>query len=161
MKAVMQMRVSWSLATREGASFEQSAYLTPYEVTKFDPVTEGFDPVIVDLTPRTNQMSSTPVTVEEGQRLAGLMGCTACHSLDGSTAGKVGPTWKGLFGAQREFKDGEPAVADEAYLHESILDPTAKVVQGFEKNDAGMPSYAGVLTEPQIQALILYIKTLK
>jgi cytochrome c2 len=89
------------------------------------------------------------------------MGCTACHSVDGTTAGKVGPSWKGLFGAQREFKAGEPVVADEAYLHESILDPTAKVVQGFEKNDAGMPSYAGVLTEQQIQALILYIKTLK
>jgi mono/diheme cytochrome c family protein len=32
---------------------------------------------------------------------------------------------------------------------------------GFEKNDTGMPSYAGVLTDSQIQALVLYIKTLK
>jgi cytochrome c2/glucose/arabinose dehydrogenase len=161
MQRVMQMRVSWTLATEAGRAFEETAYLTPYELTRFDPVKEGFEPVAVDLTPRTSKAASTPVTVEEGQKLASLMGCTACHSIDGSTAGKVGPTWKGLFGAQREFKDGEPAVADAAYLHESILDPAAKIVQGFEKNDAGMPSYAGVLTEPQIQALILYIQTLK
>jgi cytochrome c2 len=161
MQPVMQMRVSWSLAARDGSSFEQNAYLTPHELTKFDPTKEGFDPLTVDLTPRIDRLVPVPVTVQEGQRLAGLMGCTACHSVDGTTAGKVGPSWKGLFGAQREFKAGEPVVADEAYLHESILDPTAKVVQGFEKNDAGMPSYAGVLTEQQIQALILYIKTLK
>jgi len=161
MKPVMQMRISWALATEAGASFEQNAYLTPYELTPFDSERDGFGQVIVDLTPRTRRIVSTPVTVEEGRKLANLMGCAACHSVDGTTTGKVGPTWKGLFGSQREFKDGEPAIADEAYLRESILDPTAKVVQGFEKSDAGMPSYAGVLTEPQIEALILYIKTLK
>jgi cytochrome c2 len=89
------------------------------------------------------------------------MGCQACHSTDGTTAGKVGPTWKGLFGSERHFKGGEPAVADDAYLRESMLEPTAKIVLGFEKNDTGMPSYAGVLTEEQIQALIVYIKSLK
>ena len=51
--------------------------------------------------------------------------------------------------------------ADEAYLRESILEPTAKIVPGFAKSDAGMPSYAGVLTDPQINALILFIKSLK
>jgi cytochrome c2 len=101
------------------------------------------------------------VTAEEGQKLAQFMGCAACHSIDGTTAGKVGPTWKGLFGSQREFKEGEPAIADDAYLREAILEPTAKIVLGFEKNDAGMPSYAGVLTDAQIEALILYIKSLK
>jgi hypothetical protein len=58
-----------------------------------------------------------------------------------------GPTWKELFGTQREFKGGEPAIADEAYLRESMLEPAVKVVSGFEKNDTQMPSYAGVLTE--------------
>ena len=66
-----------------------------------------------------------------------------------------------MFGSQREFKGGEPAVADEDYLRESMLEPTAKIVLGYEKNDTGMPSYAGVLTEEQIEALILYIKTLR
>jgi len=161
MKPVMQMRIGWALKTQGGVAFGQNAWLTPYSLTAFDPKKEDFKSITVDLTPRISQVTSTPVTVEEGKRLASLMGCVACHSVDGTTAGKVGPTWKGLFSSQVEFKNGEPAVADEAYLRESILDPTVKVVQGFEKNDAGMPSYAGVLTEAQIQALILYMKTLR
>lgn len=161
MKPVMQMRIAWALATRAGTNFEENAYFTPHELTKFDPKAEGFAPVTVDLTLRISQAAMTPVTVEEGQKLAGLMACTACHATDAASAGKVGPTWKGLFGAQREFKGGEPAIADEAYLRESMLEPMAKVVSGFEKNDTQMPSYAGVLTEAQIQALVMYIKTLK
>jgi mono/diheme cytochrome c family protein len=161
MKPAMQMRIGWALATRDGDSFEQNAYFAPYELTRFAPVEDGFKPVTIDLTPRTSQAPATPVTVEEGRKLSALVGCTACHSTDGVTGPKVGPTWKGLFGSQREFKGGEPAVADEAYLRESILEPTAKVVLGFEKNDTGMPSYAGVLTDAQVEALILYIKTLK
>jgi hypothetical protein len=51
--------------------------------------------------------------------------------------------------------------ADEKYLHESITAPGAKVVKGFEKFDTGMPIYAGILNESQIQSLILYIKGLK
>jgi cytochrome c2 len=162
MKPCMQMRVGWALATGEGTSFEQNAYLTPRELAAVDLPASGFESVAVDLTPRPGRaVVATPVTVKEGQKFSELMGCVACHSVDGGTAGKVGPTWKGLFGAERNFKDGEPAVADEAYLRESILEPAAKVVLGFEKNDAGMPSYAGVLTEAQIEAIILYIKTLR
>jgi cytochrome c2 len=161
MKPVMQMRIGWALATPDGATFGENAYLTPARLTRFDPAAEGFAPVTIDLTPRISARAATPVTIEEGQKLAGLMGCTACHSLDGITGAKVGPTWKGLFGSQREFKGGEPAVADEDYLRESMLEPTAKIVLGYEKNDTGMPSYAGVLTDDQIRALILFIKTLK
>jgi cytochrome c2 len=158
----MQMRVGWALATREGSSFEQNAYLTAHELTTFEPAADGFEPMTVDLTPRTDSAASaTPVTVEEGQRLAELMGCMACHSTDGGTVGKVGPSWKGLFGSERVLKDGKKTVADDSYLRESIFDPPAKVVKGFEKSDTGMPSYAGVLSDAQIEALVLFIKTLK
>jgi cytochrome c2 len=161
MKPVMQMRIGWALETRSGSRFEQNAYLTPRQLTKFDPGKEGFESIKVDLTPRVSKPAATPITVEEGQKIASLMGCTACHASDNNMAGKVGPPWKGLFASERKFKDAEPAIADEAYLRESILDPSAKIVLGFEKNDTGMPSYAGVLTDSQIEALILYIKTLK
>ena len=59
------------------------------------------------------------------------------------------------------FSDGTKTVANEAYVRESIREPAAKVVRGFEKSDTGMPSYEGVLSDAQIEALILYIKTLK
>jgi cytochrome c2 len=101
------------------------------------------------------------VTVEEGHRLATLMACVSCHSTDGTTLGKVGPTWKGLFGSDVALTNGRKVVADEAYLRESIIEPNATVVSGFDKSDAGMPSYQGVINDAQVEALILYIKSLR
>jgi len=162
MKRVMQMRIGWSLATRDGTSFQQNAYFTPYELARFDPVAEGFQTLTVDLTPRAAKTQlATPVTVEEGRRVAELMGCVACHSVDGSTVGKVGPTWKGLFASRRVFQDGTKTIANEDYLRESIREPAKRVITGFEKSDTGMPSYEGVISDAQIEALVLYIKTLK
>jgi cytochrome c2 len=162
LKPVMQMRLGWSLATRDGASFAQNAYFTPYELTSFDPVAEGFGPLSVDLTPRARTSAeSIPLDAADGKRLAELMGCVACHSTDGSTLSRVGPTWKGLFGSQRWLVDGAMRVADEEYLRESIRRPTAGIVRGFESSDAGMPSYEGVLTDQQIEALVLYLKSIE
>ncbi len=164
MKPVMQMRVGWGLTMKGGAPFANNAYFTPYELVPFNPTAEGFEPLTVDLTPRTMAAAeATPITVAEGVRVAEMMGCVACHSTDGSTLGKVGPTWKGIFGSEREIagKGNLKVLADEAYLRESIKDPVAKMVKGFEKSDAGMPSYEGVITDAQIEALVLYLKTLK
>lgn len=164
MKAgVNQMRIGWGLKSTSGGKAENNAYFTPYELARFDSEKEGFGKIDVDLTPRkaTTAASAQP-TIEEGLRLYQMIGCMACHSIDGSTVGKVGPSWKGLFGAQRIFaKGGDPLIADENYLHESIINPSAKVVKGFEKFDTGMPIYAGILNESQIQSLILFIKSLK
>jgi cytochrome c2 len=162
MKPVMQMRVGWGLTMKGGAPFANNAYFTPYELVPFNPTAEGFEPLTVDLTPRTMAAAeATPITVAEGARVAELMGCVACHSTDGSTLGKVGPTWQGIFGSQREIAGKGKVLADEAYLRESIKEPTAKMVKGFEKSDAGMPSYEGVISDAQIEALVLYLKTLK
>lgn len=161
MKPVMQMRLGWSLATREGVRFERNAYFTPHQLVRFDPAQNGFDPLTVDLAPKTAGAAEVAkVSAEEGKRVAEMMGCVACHSTDGTVVGKVGPTWKGLFGSQVLFADSGAAVADEAYLRESIKEPAAKVVRGFEKSEAGMPSYEGVISDAQIEALILYLKTL-
>ncbi|HYT61243.1 MAG TPA: cytochrome c, partial [Haliangiales bacterium] len=162
MKRVMQMRLGWALATSDGANFEQNAYFTPYELVRFDPAAEGFEPLTVNLTPRMARAAApAPATVAEGKRVAELMGCVACHSVDGTTLGKVGPTWKGLFGSEVAFADGSKTVADETYLRESIKEPAAKVVRGFDKSDTGMPSYEGVISDSQIEALLLYIKSLR
>jgi mono/diheme cytochrome c family protein len=162
MKPVMQMRVGWTLLTQSGLPSEHNAYFTVHALSRFDPEQEGFAPLTVDLTPKQGQLAvDTPRTIEEGQRLATLMACLSCHSTDGTVLGKVGPSWKGLFGSEVPLINGRRAVANEAYLRESILDPTAAIVRGFDKSDAGMPSYQGVLTEAQIDALILYIQSLR
>ena len=78
-----------------------------------------------------------------------------------SYLGKVGPTWKGLFGSEQLFADGTKTIHNEDYLRQSIPETAAKVVSGFDKSDTGMPSYEGVITDAQIESLILYIKTLQ
>ena len=64
-------------------------------------------------------------------------GCTACHSLDGSKG--IGPTFKGLYGSRRTFADGTTGIADDAYIRQSIENPNAKVVKGFEPNMPSLP----------------------
>jgi len=163
MKPVMQMRLGWSLDTPDGVKFQESAYFTPYDLPKFDPQAEGFGELTVDLSPRAAAaQGSAPVSAEEGRRLYQLYGCMACHSVEAASVSRLGPTFKGLYGRPRAFAGGVLQVtADDAYLRQSILEPAAKVVQGYERGESGMPSYSGVLTDAQIESLILFIKSLK
>jgi cytochrome c oxidase subunit II len=82
--------------------------------------------------------------------------CVACHSLGENKL--VGPGWLGLFGKPRHFEGGTSAVADENYIRESILNPTAKIVAGFAP---AMPTFAGQLSEQEISGVIEMIKTLR
>mgnify|MGYP001274113266 CR=1 FL=1 len=100
--------------------------------------------------------TTTPLP-ELGERIfAGKGDRHPCHSTDGST--KVGPTFKGLFGRQEQLADGSTVTVDEEYIRESILQPGAKVVQGFAPT---MPTYQGQLTDREVAGLIEYIKTLQ
>lgn len=160
---VMQMRVGWGIKGANGGPASNNVYFTPYELAKFDSEKEGFEKIEVDLTPRKVVATATAKpTKEEGEKVYQMMGCVACHSVDGTLYGKVGPTWRGLFGSERLLaKGGDKCIADEAYIKESIQNPSAKIVKGFEKFDTGMPIYAGVLSDAQIESIILYIKSLK
>lgn len=82
----------------------------------------------------------------------------ACHSTDGTTEGRSGPTFKGLYGSKRTFVDGTSATATDNYLKESILNPAAKIVAGKEVE---MPSFEGVLDDDEIMSLVHYIKSLR
>lgn len=93
---------------------------------------------------------------EWGKQLVEQNACTTCHSSDGSQM--VGPTWQGTFGSQEPLADGSSVTVDENYLRESILQPGAKLVEGY---DNVMPPYEGQLSDEQINAIIEYIKTLK
>ena len=163
-KLVMQMRVGWTLATADGVPFQESAAFTPYELATFNPEKEGFGALTVDLAPKTvaAPAATGPVSAEEGRLVYERFGCVACHAREASAISKLGPNFKGLYGSDRTFNDGLVRVtANEAYLRESILEPTAKVVSGFNRTGMGMPSFSGVLTEQQLESVILYIKSLK
>lgn len=82
--------------------------------------------------------------------------CNTCHSTDGSPAS--GPSWKGIYGAERALTDGSVVTIDDDYIAESIVNPKEKVVAGYQPI---MPTYKGLLTDREITAIIEYIKTLK
>ncbi len=66
---------------------------------------------------------------ERGEFWYTEFGCNSCHSLDGTEL--AGPTWLNLYGREEELTDGTTITVDDAYLHESILNPTAKTVATY------------------------------
>jgi cytochrome c551/c552 len=162
MTTVMQLRIGWSLATKDGQNFQDTAYTTPYDLPAFNPPSEGFGDIRVNLSPRDAVVKAdAPVSAAEGKRLYQAYGCIACHAVDNASLTKLGPTWKGLYSSQRTFAGGAVrTIADDEYIRQSILEPGAKVVEGYERGEVSMPSYAGVLTDSQIQSIILFIKSL-
>jgi cytochrome c oxidase subunit 2 len=92
----------------------------------------------------------------QGERVAAQAGCLKCHSVDGSP--HIGPTWLDLYHRVETMTTGEKVVANEAYLTESMMDPLARVVAGF---NPVMPSFQGQLTPAETAAIIEFIKSLR
>jgi cytochrome c oxidase subunit 2 len=83
-------------------------------------------------------------------------GCHTCHSLDGTRS--EGPSFKAIYGHEVKLAGGNSVPADENYLRESILQPQAKVVAGFEPV---MPTFQGMLRDREVNALVEFIKEQK
>ena len=88
----------------------------------------------------------------KGRNVAEANGCFACHSLDGSAA--VGPSWLEMWGRTVTLTDGSSVTVDEEYVRESIIDPTAKLVEGFSPT---MVPYT--LPDDEMDALVEYLKS--
>ncbi len=89
-----------------------------------------------------------------GEKVFAELGCATCHRSD---AQGRGPNLQGLFGKPVRLQDGRTVVADENYIRESILDPGAKIVNGYKPV---MPTFQGLLSEEQLNALVAYLKSL-
>ncbi|HYL80606.1 MAG TPA: hypothetical protein VEU07_07325, partial [Candidatus Acidoferrum sp.] len=63
----------------------------------------------------------------------------------------------GVFGNPVKLTTGQTVIADEAYIRESILDPPAKIVAGYQPI---MPPFKGQVSEDQLVQLLAYIKSL-
>jgi cytochrome c oxidase subunit 2 len=93
--------------------------------------------------------------VQAGERLfTQVLACAACHQAGQSV---LGPALRGVPGSMVDLADGTRVRADDAYLRESILNPTAKVVRGFQPV---MPPFQGRVTEEQLAQLVAYLKSL-
>jgi cytochrome c oxidase subunit 2 len=90
-----------------------------------------------------------------GQKLFQELGCATCHRFD--VQGRA-PNIQGLYGKTQLLADGRTVIADENYIRESILNPNAKIVAGFQPI---MPTFNGIVSEDQLLSLVAYVKSLQ
>ena len=91
----------------------------------------------------------------EGQKVFLRYRCASCHVGTGTARA---PELGGLFGRDVPLQDGRVVTADEEYIRESILDPSAKIVAGYQNI---MPTFRGQISEDEIIQFIAWLKTLK
>jgi cytochrome c oxidase subunit II len=90
--------------------------------------------------------------VTSGEMLYTRLSCGTCHKPGGRA-----PDLAGLYENQVKLEGGAVVTADREYLRESIINPMAKIVQGYPRM---MPTYRTQLTEDQVNEVIEYIKSL-
>jgi len=91
---------------------------------------------------------------QNGERLFASLSCNACHN---SGADARGPNLVGVYGSRLALSNGQTVTVDDAYLRQSILDPSQHVTQGYSPI---MPTYQGQVSEEGVIALVEYIKNL-
>jgi len=96
----------------------------------------------------------TASPVAAGEKLFNDLACGACHQANNSGRG---PALAGIYGKPIDLVGGFTVTADDAYLRESIVNPQAKVVNGFQPV---MPTFQGLVTEEQLLQLIAYVRSL-
>lgn len=99
--------------------------------------------------------TSSQTPVQAGKDLFDTkLGCASCHA---GGANQRGAKLEGVFGTQVKLADGSTVTADEQYIRNSILNPSAQIVEGYQPI---MPTFKGQVTEEQLNALVAYIKSL-
>lgn len=91
--------------------------------------------------------------VARGATIFRQRGCDGCH---GANASVHAPDLDGIYGRRVHLSDGSTVVADERYIHDSIMLPDTQVVAGYAPI---MPSYQGQIDESDMLALIAYLKS--
>ena len=101
-----------------------------------------------------NAVPSGGQPADPGYRLLDAKECLSCHSVDGSEG--IGPTLKGILGRTEKMTDGSTITVDPAYLHESIVNPSAKIPQGYDDLMTKTE-----LTDEEVEEIVEYLETLK
>ena len=89
-----------------------------------------------------------------GEKLFNDLSCNTCHRPE--TQGR-GPSLHGLVGRTVALEGGDTVVADEAYVRESIVNPSGRITAGYQPV---MPAYQGLVSEEGLLALVEYVKSL-
>ncbi|HEY0759736.1 MAG TPA: cytochrome c oxidase subunit II [Acidisarcina sp.] len=91
---------------------------------------------------------------QNGERIYASLGCNACHS--GSPDAR-GPNLANVYGTKLQLATGGTVIADDAFLRDTILNPSMHVTAGFAPI---MPTYQGQISEEGLIDLVEYIKNL-
>ena len=89
----------------------------------------------------------------QGKALFRRLGCSGCHDPQ---AGVHAPDLDNLYGSTVPLSDGSQILADERYLHDSIMLPKKEVAAGYVPI---MPSYENRIGEDDVLALVAYLKS--
>nr|WP_295931763.1 DUF6797 domain-containing protein [uncultured Dyadobacter sp.] len=163
MKEIMQVEVNYHIQAADGKKINDQFWFTINESKELDLKRDGFQNVDLALLtakrPETAvvAVAETPASADKGKEIFQKMACAGCHSEGTRTKGMYGPPFQNLYQSERHFDDGGKVIADEAYLRESILTPSKRIVKGYNEE---MPSFVGVLSDNDIESVILYIKSL-
>lgn len=103
----------------------------------------------------TRESTSGMSLAQNGERLFSSLGCISCHS--GNAAAR-GPNLAGVYGSRIQMADGSQALVNDAYLRDTILNPSQHVVAGYAPI---MPTYQGQVSEDGLIDLVEYIKNLQ
>lgn len=104
-----------------------------------------------------NRFKDVPQTLAEyGKQTFKDFSCANCHE-DVDT--ERGPSLYSLLGKNRTMNDGTTVSANEEYIRDSIINPYAKILKGYE-NTMPIYQYKSEINEEQIRGLIEYIKTM-
>jgi len=82
--------------------------------------------------------------------------CGACHAVEGLSTGSIGPS---LDGIAIRAADRKPGLGSEAYLRESIENPSVFLVEDYLP--LMPPTIRDSLTDEQFESLIKFLMTLK
>ncbi|HET6632694.1 MAG TPA: cytochrome c oxidase subunit II [Rhodanobacteraceae bacterium] len=89
----------------------------------------------------------------QGAALFRKAGCSGCHDSQSSVHA---PNLRGLYGRRVPLRDGSIVLADDSYIHDSIMLPDKQVAAGYSPI---MPSFQGQLGESEVLELVAYIKS--
>jgi cytochrome c oxidase subunit 2 len=105
----------------------------------------------------TTAAPSEEALVARGMEVFAENGCELCHSIDGSE--DSAPSLLGIWNTERLMSDGSTVRATEDYFYESVLDPQARLVRGYDPE--AMPSYEDLIEDDDLAALAAYVRSLR
>jgi mono/diheme cytochrome c family protein len=100
----------------------------------------------------TPSAASSDDPVVRGQAVYESSGCTACHAIEGISVGEVGPALNSI---AETAANRVPNLSAEEYIHQSIVDPSAYLVEGYD--DLMLKTFADTLSGTQLEDLVAFL----